>query len=106
MAGNRAEIPSAARCPFGRRGVIRPENRNILWATILVDELARAGVRHAVICPGSRSTPLAIAFSRADSFKIHTIIDERAAAFFAMGIGKASGSPAVVVCTSGTAAAN
>jgi 2-succinyl-5-enolpyruvyl-6-hydroxy-3-cyclohexene-1-carboxylate synthase len=86
--------------------MIRPENRNILWATILVDELARAGVRHAVICPGSRSTPLAVAFSRDDRFTIHTIIDERAAAFFAMGIGKASGNPAVVVCTSGTAAAN
>lgn len=86
--------------------MIRPENRNILWATILVDELARAGVRHAVICPGSRSTPLAVAFSRDDRFKIHTIIDERAAAFFALGIGKAAGIPAVVVCTSGTAAAN
>jgi len=86
--------------------MIRPENRNILWATILVDELGRAGVRHAVIAPGSRSTPLAIAFSRQDAITIHSVIDERAAAFFGLGIGKASGIPAVVVCTSGTAAAN
>jgi 2-succinyl-5-enolpyruvyl-6-hydroxy-3-cyclohexene-1-carboxylate synthase len=86
--------------------VIKPENRNILWATILADELARCGVHHAVIAPGSRSTPLAVAFSRDDRFTIHSIIDERAAAFFALGIGKASGMPAVVICTSGTAAAN
>jgi 2-succinyl-5-enolpyruvyl-6-hydroxy-3-cyclohexene-1-carboxylate synthase len=86
--------------------VIKPENRNILWATILADELARCGVRHAVIAPGSRSTPLAVAFSRDERFTIHSIIDERAAAFFTLGIGKASGMPAVVVCTSGTAAAN
>jgi 2-succinyl-5-enolpyruvyl-6-hydroxy-3-cyclohexene-1-carboxylate synthase len=86
--------------------VIKPENRNILWATILADELARCGVRHAVIAPGSRSTPLAVAFSRDERFIIHSIIDERAAAFFGLGIGKASGMPAVVICTSGTAAAN
>jgi 2-succinyl-5-enolpyruvyl-6-hydroxy-3-cyclohexene-1-carboxylate synthase len=86
--------------------MIRPENRNILWATILVDELARAGVTHTVICPGSRSTPLAVAFSRDERFTIYSIIDERAAAFFALGIGKSSGNPAAVVCTSGTATAN
>lgn len=86
--------------------MIDASNRNTLWASILVDELARCGVRHAVIAPGSRSTPLAVAFSRDDRFKIHPVIDERAAAFFALGIGKASGMPAAVVCTSGTAAAN
>ena len=86
--------------------MIRPENRNLLWASILVDELARTGVRQAVIAPGSRSTPLAVAFSRDDRFTVHSVLDERAAAFFGLGIGKASGVPAAVVCTSGTAAAN
>jgi 2-succinyl-5-enolpyruvyl-6-hydroxy-3-cyclohexene-1-carboxylate synthase len=81
-------------------------NRNYLWTSTFVDELFRSGVRHAVIAPGSRSTPLVIAFAEHGGFTIHSIIDERSAAFFALGIGMATGVPAALVCSSGTATAN
>jgi 2-succinyl-5-enolpyruvyl-6-hydroxy-3-cyclohexene-1-carboxylate synthase len=71
----------------------------------LVDEWARAGVTHAVVCPGSRSTPLALALSAEPRLGIHVRLDERSAGFTALGIGLATGTPAVVVVTSGTAAA-
>lgn len=71
-----------------------------------MDELARAGVHDVVLAPGSRSTPLVLAFARDGRFRMRVHLDERSAAFFALGVGKASGTPAVVVTTSGTAAAN
>ncbi len=77
-----------------------------LFTGAVVDELARAGVRHVCICPGSRSTPLAISFARDKRFRVWTHLDERSAAFFALGMAKFLGFPTVVVCTSGTAAAN
>jgi 2-succinyl-5-enolpyruvyl-6-hydroxy-3-cyclohexene-1-carboxylate synthase len=80
-------------------------NRNVLWAEIVVDELARSGLRHAVVAPGSRSTPLAIAFMGHPEIAVHSVLDERSAAFFSLGIGF-EGLPAAVLCTSGTAAAN
>ncbi|MGF1505585.1 MAG: 2-succinyl-5-enolpyruvyl-6-hydroxy-3-cyclohexene-1-carboxylic-acid synthase [Anaerolineae bacterium] len=86
--------------------MIDATNRTTLWASILADELARHGGTHAVIAPGSRSTPLAVAFSRDERFTVHSALDERGAAFFALGIGMATARPAVLVCTSGTAAAN
>lgn len=75
------------------------------------DELARMGVRHVVVAPGSRSTPLAMVayeLSRRapERLQVHIDVDERGAAFLALGIGKATGVPACVVCTSGTAVAN
>src|SRR5688500_18016980 len=79
---------------------------NEAFAYSLADELARCGVRHVVIAPGSRSGPLAIAFEREPRLETHIHLDERSAAFMALGIGRATGSPAVVLCTSGTAAAN
>jgi len=79
---------------------------NTLWARSFVDELARAGVRDVVVAPGSRSTPLVMAFARDDRFCTRVHLDERSLAFFALGVGKASGCPAVVVTTSGTAVAN
>jgi 2-succinyl-5-enolpyruvyl-6-hydroxy-3-cyclohexene-1-carboxylate synthase len=74
------------------------------FCATLVDEWARQGVRHAVVAPGSRSTPLAIALARNDVIEVHVFHDERSASFAALGIGTASGFPAVLLCTSGTAA--
>lgn len=81
-------------------------NRNMLWAHALVDELGRQGVAHVCVAPGSRSAPLAVAFARDERFTVHSLLDERSAGFFALGIGRASGRPAAVLTTSGTAAAN
>lgn len=80
-----------------------------IYATVLLDELVRAGLRHVVVSPGSRSAPLAyaaLAAERAGLARLHVRIDERSAAFLALGVGKASGTPAAVVTTSGTAVAN
>jgi 2-succinyl-5-enolpyruvyl-6-hydroxy-3-cyclohexene-1-carboxylate synthase len=85
---------------------VDPTNRNTALASALVEELARCGVRHAAIAPGSRSTPLALALWRQLAIAVRVVVDERSAAFFALGAGQASGSPAAVLCTSGTAAAN
>jgi 2-succinyl-5-enolpyruvyl-6-hydroxy-3-cyclohexene-1-carboxylate synthase len=68
--------------------------------------LAIAGVRHVVVSPGSRSTPLAITARQVPGLRTWIELDERAAAFFALGLARESGAPAVLVCTSGTAAAN
>jgi 2-succinyl-5-enolpyruvyl-6-hydroxy-3-cyclohexene-1-carboxylate synthase len=81
-------------------------NANAALATALFDEFARAGVRYACVCPGSRSAPLAIAAARAPALRVSIHLDERAAAFFALGIAKASRTAVALVCTSGTAAAN
>jgi 2-succinyl-5-enolpyruvyl-6-hydroxy-3-cyclohexene-1-carboxylate synthase len=81
-------------------------NPGTALARVLVDELARGGVSEAVIAPGSRSASLAIAFAGHPGIRIHIRIDERSAAFLALGLAKASGTPVAVVCTSGTAGAN
>jgi 2-succinyl-5-enolpyruvyl-6-hydroxy-3-cyclohexene-1-carboxylate synthase len=73
------------------------------FCATLVDEWARQGIRHAVVAPGSRSTPLALALALNDSIEVHVFHDERSASFAALGIGSASGVPAVLVCSSGTA---
>ena len=74
------------------------------FAATLVDEWARAGVSDAVVAPGSRSTPLATALAADGRVRLHVIVDERSAGFFALGLGLATGRPAVVLTTSGTAA--
>lgn len=74
------------------------------FCATLVDEWLRCGVRHAVVCPGSRSTPLAIALADRAEINLHVFHDERSGAFAALGIGKESGTPAILLCTSGTAA--
>lgn len=81
-------------------------NRNALWARALIDGLGRRGVSHACIGSGSRSAPLVEALAADDRFTLHPHVDERSAGFFALGVGAASGRPAAVVTTSGTAAAN
>lgn len=75
------------------------------FCATLVDEWIACGVRHAVIAPGSRSTPLALALVDRAELSIHVVHDERSASFLALGIGRATGAPAVLLCTSGTAAA-
>lgn len=81
-------------------------NTNSLWASVLVETLVRSGVARAIISPGSRSTPLAFAFASHAAVDAIPVLDERSAAFFALGMAKASLRPTVLVCTSGTAAAN
>ncbi len=76
------------------------------WARAVVDELARAGLTHVCVAPGSRSTPLVMACARDGRFTTWVHLDERSAAFFALGIGKATAGPAAVITTSGTATAN
>jgi 2-succinyl-5-enolpyruvyl-6-hydroxy-3-cyclohexene-1-carboxylate synthase len=84
-------------------------NPNAAWAAALVDALIEAGLRHVCLSPGSRSAPLALAVAAREArAELTTSIhfDERSAAFFGLGYGRATGSPAALVCTSGTAAAN
>ena len=77
-----------------------------LWAELIASTLADAGVRVCVVSPGSRSTPLVAALATDGRLELPTIIDERAAAFYALGVARATGEPAALVCTSGTAAAH
>jgi 2-succinyl-5-enolpyruvyl-6-hydroxy-3-cyclohexene-1-carboxylate synthase len=84
-------------------------NPSTAFGTVFVDELVRCGMREAVLAPGSRSAPLTLAlFDRAAdaALRLHVRIDERSAAFLALGLAKASRRPVAVVCTSGTAAAH
>ncbi|WP_020662911.1 2-succinyl-5-enolpyruvyl-6-hydroxy-3-cyclohexene-1-carboxylic-acid synthase [Amycolatopsis benzoatilytica] len=84
-------------------------NPSTAQARVLVDELVRNTVSHVVLCPGSRNAPLSIALYDAAAsgrLQLHVRIDERGAAFLALGIAARTGRPAAVVCTSGTAAAN
>jgi 2-succinyl-5-enolpyruvyl-6-hydroxy-3-cyclohexene-1-carboxylate synthase len=83
-----------------------PGTDTYLCLRAFVDELARCGLREAVTSPGSRSTPLVLSLARDPVLRATSHIDERSAGFFALGVAKASGVPAVLACTSGTAAAN
>jgi 2-succinyl-5-enolpyruvyl-6-hydroxy-3-cyclohexene-1-carboxylate synthase len=80
-------------------------DRNYRFAVPLIRALASLGVAHACVTPGSRSTPLALALADEPGITVWTHHDERSAGFFALGIAKTTGTPALVVCTSGTAAA-
>lgn len=103
MRGVEKERPStprtAAADPAGTGAL------NLRWAEAFARALAEAGVTDAVVAPGSRSAPLALALHAAP-LRTHVALDERAGAFFALGLAKVSRRPAAVLCTSGTAAAN
>ncbi|CAB4878229.1 MAG: 2-succinyl-5-enolpyruvyl-6-hydroxy-3-cyclohexene-1-carboxylic-acid synthase [Actinobacteria bacterium] len=84
-------------------------NTSTAQARVMVDELLRCGVSDVVVAPGSRSAPLAIAFAEAEErgeITLHVRVDERSAGFLALGLGKVTGVPTVVLTTSGTAAVN
>lgn len=85
---------------------MKPRGAGEAAAFCLLDDLFRCGVRHVCLSPGSRSTPLAVAATSDERLRVHVSIDERSSAFLAVGIARASGVPAVVASTSGTAAAN
>ena len=79
---------------------------NLAFSATLLDSVVRGGLHHVVICPGSRSTPLALAAALHPALTSYVLIDERSAAFFALGVARQLGEPVALVCTSGTAAAN
>jgi 2-succinyl-5-enolpyruvyl-6-hydroxy-3-cyclohexene-1-carboxylate synthase len=81
-------------------------NRNVLWGRALIDELVRAGVDGVVVSPGSRSTPLVTAAAEHDDLWTYSVLDERSAAYFALGRARRTGEVTPLICTSGTAAAN
>ncbi len=79
---------------------------NRLWASLILDELSRLGVRHVCVAPGSRSTPLVLAAEGNDNLTLHSHFDERGLGFYALGLAKSLQAPIAVVVTSGTAVAN
>ena len=84
----------------------RPDHAAFVYVGAFVDELSRARVRHVCIAPGSRSTPLALLIADHPMLRTWMHLDERSAGFFALGLARALGEPVVLLCTSGTAAAN
>ena len=85
---------------------MEPINRTYAPVQAFVDELVRCGMRHAVTCPGSRDAPLVLTLAGRPELRAVSVLDERSAGFFALGMAKATGRPVAIACTSGTAAAN
>jgi 2-succinyl-5-enolpyruvyl-6-hydroxy-3-cyclohexene-1-carboxylate synthase len=83
-----------------------PQFRQTAWSQLVIGTLVQSGVEHAVVSPGSRSTPLLSALLAEPSVYVHPIIDERAAGFVGIGLARCTATPVVLLCTSGTAAAN
>lgn len=78
---------------------------NLLWGTLILEELSRLGIRHICMAPGSRSTPLTLAAAKQTKLKQHLHFDERGLGFMALGLAKASQTPVAIITASGTAVA-
>ncbi len=89
-----------------RRAAAIPDDETYTYIGAFVDELVRAGIGHLCLCPGSRSTPLAVSAARHPGLRVWTLIDERSTGFFGLGLAKALRAPVALLSTSGTAAAN
>ncbi|GLS82088.1 2-succinyl-5-enolpyruvyl-6-hydroxy-3-cyclohexene-1-carboxylic-acid synthase [Paraferrimonas haliotis] len=83
-----------------------PAQFNLLWASIIIEELSRLGVNHICLAPGSRSTPLTLAAANHDKLHCHSHFDERGLGFLALGLAKAGNEAVAIITTSGTAVAN
>jgi 2-succinyl-5-enolpyruvyl-6-hydroxy-3-cyclohexene-1-carboxylate synthase len=83
-----------------------PVNSTFAPIQVLVEELVRSGMTHAVTCPGSRNAPIALTLAAQDGLTTVSVVDERSAGFVALGIAKTTGRPVAVTTTSGTATAN
>lgn len=81
-------------------------NKTFAPLRVMIDEFIRAGVEHAIVAPGSRNAPIAYAIGDREELKTWSVLDERSAGFFALGIAKSTRKPVIVTCTSGSAAAN
>ena len=81
-----------------------PADVQVTFCATLVDQWVAMGMQHAVVAPGSRSTPMALALAARTDLEVHVAHDERTAAFMALGVGLSTGQPAALLCTSGTAA--
>ncbi len=85
---------------------MRPADLNSTWAELLIGRLAASGVRSVVVSPGARSAPLVLAAARTPGLTMQVLVDERSAAFFALGQARVTGRPSLLICTSGTAGAH
>ena len=83
-----------------------PQFQQTAWSQLLIGTIVRAGIRHAVVSPGSRSTPFLAALLSETSVRLYPAIDERSAGFIAIGLARVLVKPVLLLCTSGTAAAN
>jgi 2-succinyl-5-enolpyruvyl-6-hydroxy-3-cyclohexene-1-carboxylate synthase len=86
--------------------VAAPENLLTVWSQLLFDSLAAAGVTQVIVSPGARSTPFVLAAAAHPRLRLHDVIDERTAAFFALGQARVTGMPSLLLRTSGSAAAH
>jgi 2-succinyl-5-enolpyruvyl-6-hydroxy-3-cyclohexene-1-carboxylate synthase len=101
-----SEPAPASRAARVASRAVEPINRTYAPLEALVDELVRCGMTHAVTSPGSRNAPLSLTLAGRSDLEAVSVLDERCAGFFALGMAKATGRPVGVTCTSGTAAAN
>jgi 2-succinyl-5-enolpyruvyl-6-hydroxy-3-cyclohexene-1-carboxylate synthase len=99
-----ANLPNLPTMALSETAALNAADLQATVCATMADEWVRGGVRHCVVSPGSRSTPMALAFAAEQRLNLHVILDERSASFFALGLAKISQTPVLLLCTSGTAA--